>query len=294
MEGANNKIRIGLALSGGGFRASFFHLGVIRRLEELGIMKDIEVISTVSGGSILGAYYLCQMEKERRSGLYDNDRVAMCDAIIEKFYNAVLTNMRMRAITFAPFFHPVLFFFKSLLGSSNRAVRMAQQFKRNFFSPDLRLDDLPSSPEILINATSNSTGKRVVFFKDEMNTFSSQISKVEYNKLPLAKVVGASAAVPGVFPPVPIANDLYSDGGVVDNQGLESLFDYFCFTRDSTLDRVSIKSPIQKGDKVVIYTSANHSFIVICEVTKEYFVDHTPIWLDDYYPHRIVYLETPY
>jgi len=271
MEGANsnNKIRIGLALSGGGFRASFFHLGVIRRLEELGIMKNIEVISTVSGGSILGAYYLCQMEKERRSGLYDNDRVAMCDAIIEKFYNAVRTNMRMRAITFAPFFHPVLFFFKSLLGSSNRAVRMAQQFKRNFFSPDLRLDDLPSSPEILINTTSNSTGKRVVFFKDEMNTFSSQISKVEYNKLPLAKVVGASAAVPGVFPPVPIASDLFSDGGVVDNQGLESLFDYFYFTKDNTLDRVSVKSPIEKGDRIVIVCSDASGQIEVQDMPKK-------------------------
>ena len=44
--------RIGLALSGGGFRASIFHLGVIRRLEELGIMKYVYTTSAVSGGSI--------------------------------------------------------------------------------------------------------------------------------------------------------------------------------------------------------------------------------------------------
>jgi predicted acylesterase/phospholipase RssA len=56
--------RIGLALSGGGFRASIFHLGVIRRLEELGIMGDIDVVSTVSGGSIIGAYYLCQWSSD--------------------------------------------------------------------------------------------------------------------------------------------------------------------------------------------------------------------------------------
>src|SRR5438067_3951731 len=60
------KFRIGLALSGGGFRASIFHLGVIRRLEELGIMKDVDVVSTVSGGSIIGAYYLCEMETRLR------------------------------------------------------------------------------------------------------------------------------------------------------------------------------------------------------------------------------------
>ena len=37
--------RISLALSGGGFRAALFHLGVIRRLEELGIMKHVHTIS---------------------------------------------------------------------------------------------------------------------------------------------------------------------------------------------------------------------------------------------------------
>ncbi len=60
-------MKIGLALSGGGFRASIFHLGVIRRLEELGIMKDVSVLSTVSGGSIIGAYYACEMEKRLRA-----------------------------------------------------------------------------------------------------------------------------------------------------------------------------------------------------------------------------------
>ena len=57
--------KIGLALSGGGFRASIFHLGVIRRLEELGIMREVDVISAVSGGSIIAAYYVIEMENLR-------------------------------------------------------------------------------------------------------------------------------------------------------------------------------------------------------------------------------------
>ena len=64
--GGGRRFKIGLALSGGGFRASIFHLGVIRRLEELGIMKDVDVISSVSGGSIIAAYYVCEMEKRLR------------------------------------------------------------------------------------------------------------------------------------------------------------------------------------------------------------------------------------
>ncbi len=267
---ANNNIRIGLALSGGGFRASFFHLGVIRRLEELGIMEHVEVISSVSGGSILGAYYLSQMDKERRSGKHGNNRVKMCDAVIKKFYRKVLTNMRMRAIVFAPLFHPVLFFIKSITGS-NRSVRMAQQFQRKLYSPNLVLDDLPSSPKILINTTSNSTGKRVPFFKEDFTKFSSQIYNVDYNKLPLAKVVAASAAVPGVFPPVPIAGDRYSDGGVVDNQGLESLFDYFNLTEVAQLNRIKAdaRAPKQNGDVISILCSDASGQIEVEDTPKK-------------------------
>jgi NTE family protein len=49
---------IGLALSGGGFRAAAFHLGVLRRLRELGVLGRTQVISTVSGGSIVGALWV--------------------------------------------------------------------------------------------------------------------------------------------------------------------------------------------------------------------------------------------
>ena len=45
-------MKIGLALSGGGFRATVFHLGVLARLAEENRLEDITFISTVSGGSL--------------------------------------------------------------------------------------------------------------------------------------------------------------------------------------------------------------------------------------------------
>ncbi|BCH23245.1 hypothetical protein MesoLjLb_30300 [Mesorhizobium sp. L-8-3] len=48
----------GLALSGGGFRAAAFHLGVLRRLREVGLLAQVDMMSTVSGGSITGAYWV--------------------------------------------------------------------------------------------------------------------------------------------------------------------------------------------------------------------------------------------
>jgi len=46
---------IGLALSGGGARAMAFHLGCLRALNDRGILDRVKVISTVSGGSVIGA-----------------------------------------------------------------------------------------------------------------------------------------------------------------------------------------------------------------------------------------------
>jgi predicted acylesterase/phospholipase RssA len=46
-----------LALSGGGFRAAFFHVGVLSRLAELDLLRHVRTLSCVSGGSIAGAIY---------------------------------------------------------------------------------------------------------------------------------------------------------------------------------------------------------------------------------------------
>jgi NTE family protein len=48
---------IGLALSGGGFRAAAFHLGCLRALADRGLLDRIRVLSGVSGGALLGAMY---------------------------------------------------------------------------------------------------------------------------------------------------------------------------------------------------------------------------------------------
>jgi len=49
--------RIGLALSGGGYRAAAYHLGTLRALHKLGILGNVDIISSVSGGAIIAAYY---------------------------------------------------------------------------------------------------------------------------------------------------------------------------------------------------------------------------------------------
>ena len=55
--------KVGLALSGGGFRASLFHLSVLAKLAELDLLRFVEVLSCVSGGSIIEAYYYLELRK---------------------------------------------------------------------------------------------------------------------------------------------------------------------------------------------------------------------------------------
>lgn len=96
--------KLGLALSGGGFRASLFHIGLLARLAELDRLKDVEVISTVSGGSILGAYYYLKV-KELLEARRDDSAPPSKDAFVKivkevekDFLAAVQKNLRMRAL----------------------------------------------------------------------------------------------------------------------------------------------------------------------------------------------------
>ena len=54
--------RVALALSGGGFRATLNHLGVVRFLRDAQILPNITHITTVSGGSVLGAHLALNWE----------------------------------------------------------------------------------------------------------------------------------------------------------------------------------------------------------------------------------------
>ena len=44
-----------LCLSGGGYRAMLFHVGVLSRLNEAGLLRRLTQVSSVSGGSITAA-----------------------------------------------------------------------------------------------------------------------------------------------------------------------------------------------------------------------------------------------
>jgi len=95
--------KIGLALSGGGHRAALFHLGVLARLAEVGLLRRVEVISTVSGGSILGALYYLHLkrllETKPDAEITDADYVEVVARTEREFMAGIRKNIRAQIFT---------------------------------------------------------------------------------------------------------------------------------------------------------------------------------------------------
>src|SRR4051794_24973367 len=87
-------MKIGLSLSGGGYRAAAFHLGTLRKLKELNILNKIDVISTVSGGSIIGAYYALHKDN------FDQFDKSLCDKLEQNIIRKVLSSFTFLKIVF--------------------------------------------------------------------------------------------------------------------------------------------------------------------------------------------------
>src|SRR5262245_23960201 len=76
---------IALALSGGGFRATLFHCGSLRRLNELGILSKVATISSVSGGTIASGLLALKWSAFQidARGVITNFQKEYCDPVRE-------------------------------------------------------------------------------------------------------------------------------------------------------------------------------------------------------------------
>jgi predicted acylesterase/phospholipase RssA len=92
--------KIGLGLSGGGFRASLYHIGVLARLAELDVLRRVEVLSCVSGGSIIGAHYYLEvrrlLQEKPDEQIGPEDYVEIVRRVQRQFLAGVQRNVRMR------------------------------------------------------------------------------------------------------------------------------------------------------------------------------------------------------
>jgi len=122
--------RFGLALSGGGFRASFFHLGALRRLAELDLLRHVTDISTVSGGSIVAAHYYLHFKRifERQNGVLLREHyMEIVDAVEKEFLRGNRADLRNRLLM-SPLTH-----LSALMFGRGYGPRMAQLYTKYFY-----------------------------------------------------------------------------------------------------------------------------------------------------------------
>ena len=203
--------RLGLALSGGGFRAAAFHLGTFLKLRELGLLDKVDVISCVSGGSIAGGFLAANWKSAD---------------VLERLENY----LRTRSIAVSTVIGGVLDPFHS------RLDKLASAYDRDLFN-GATLTSLKKGPRIYLNSTSLSTGNMFTCVAGEDGRCEIgewELGFHEYNDFPISRAVAASSAFPPVFPPLRIDRDNYpvtdvdyvtlTDGGVYDNLGVNPLF----------------------------------------------------------------------
>ena len=236
--------RIGLALSGGGFRATLFHLGVVRLLYEAGLISNVRRITSVSGGSILAAHLALNW------GHYtgtpeESERAA---AQVTQFTRADIRGRIVRRWAFAWItVLPRLF--------KHRRWQLTALLKHSY--DDLfaraRLSSLPAHPRLSILSTSMTTGALFSFDRDGVSfDDSSGPSRITTNTLEVAYAVAASSAFPPLFPPILIDNktllcdvaefptaQYLTDGGVHDDLGINKMLNLQAEAQDVDLVIVS-------------------------------------------------------
>src|SRR5262249_34433701 len=98
--GSVERGKVGLALSGGGFRASLYHIGVLAKLAEFDLLRHVECLSCVSGGSIVGAHLYLEVRKllqeKKDKDVNRDDYIEIVRKLANDFYAGVKSNVRTR------------------------------------------------------------------------------------------------------------------------------------------------------------------------------------------------------
>ncbi len=221
----------GLCLSGGGYRAMLFHLGVLWRLNELGILPTLNRISSVSGGSMVAAWLGLRWSTLNFVGATASNFV---DEVVGPIRKLATKTLDITSATIG-----------GLTPGKSVNDAFAQALAKHLYA-DATLQDLPAAPRFVINATTLQTGKLWRFSKPYMGDYS--VGLIVNPRIKLAKAVASSAAFPPLLSPSILkvkpsefrpgnagANThpdfmsriVLSDGGVYDNLGLETCFKHY-------------------------------------------------------------------
>jgi NTE family protein len=227
---------IALCLSGGGYRAALFHLGATRRLNELGVLSQVDTFASVSGGSIfaslIAAYAVRHPEAWAEPGRplprYDEE-------VAEPMYELAGRDIRTRSVL------------RRLLpwNWTKRDVQIDALAEALAEGPTgrARLAELPASPRFVFCASEMQFRQQWTFDSGSGELGSEPSGHASFGgSWTIARAAAASSCLPGAFAPMVVTDRLsggsypgsdastlarslaLSDGGMFDNLGLEPVW----------------------------------------------------------------------
>lgn len=218
----------GLCLSGGGYRAMLYHGGVIRCLNELGILPRLTEIASVSGGSITAGILGAGWRFLRFNDLGQAENLE--DVLVNPIKRMAARSIDIRAAILG------------MLPGLSAAKFISASYDAELFK-GAGLQDLPDAPRFTFMATNLQTGSGWRFGKAYAADF--RVGQILSPRFSLASVVAASSAFPPFLSPARfsfegqavkemagadlhrepfISQAILTDGGVYDNLGLERVW----------------------------------------------------------------------
>lgn len=228
---------IGLTLSGGGFRATLFHLGVIQYLRTANLLKSVTHIAAVSGGSIVAAHLGVNWDR------YCGNDVQFRE-VASELINFTRSGVREHIVTWLPIIYlSRLTPFLPKKWRLNQTVLLQRLYSRYLFDGKTvaALREHSGTPSIHLAATNLTCPNDLVTFSSSgVLVHDANGNEIASEAFDLSLAVSASSAFPLLFPPVEISTDslgvradrltpspqYLSDGGIFDNDGLRALY-YF-------------------------------------------------------------------
>lgn len=181
-----------ISFSGGGTRAAALSYGVLEELrdttftfdgEEKRLLDEIDLISSVSGGSFTAAYYALYGDRI----FEDYEEVFLRRNIQRTLINSILNPLNWPSMLFT---------------KMNRTELAINQYDKNIFHGGTFADiQARGGPFVEINATDLGIGKRFSFTQQRFNMLCSDLGSFS-----VARAVAASSAVPILFKPVTLQN----------------------------------------------------------------------------------------
>lgn len=238
----NNELKKGLALSGGGFRATLYALGSLYRMNEDGLLTELDTITAVSGGAIAAGYLMYKWQEldfepiDESKGRYraTNFKAVIIEPILEFCSKTITCGGRI--------------FIHTLNPKSTASKEVLKKYERMLFG-SVRLSDIPDcskSPEFIFYGTNYDSGVSVRISKKELRDY--KVGVATNHDITLAQAVSVSSAFPPFLAPISFSgkkwdwadskyhsfpdhhtqtlrdNLMLCDGGLYDNMGLEMLW----------------------------------------------------------------------